>query len=50
MRRMTARGLLVKEKFGGGAFAVTVYRITDAGRAKLAEAIDRGWIPPDKEK
>lgn len=44
LKRMTARGLLAKQRFGGGQFKITVYEITDAGRAKLAEAIRKGWI------
>lgn len=44
VKRLTARGLLAKEQFGGGAFKITVYRITDAGRALLAKAIERGWV------
>lgn len=45
LKRMTARGLLTKGTFGGGGIpTITVYRITDAGRAKLKEAIHKGWI------
>lgn len=45
VKRMAARGLLTKEQFGGGPIpTITVYEITDAGRAKLAEAIRKGWI------
>lgn len=44
LKRMAARGLLIKGVFGVGQFKITVYEITDAGRAKLAEAIRKGWI------
>lgn len=44
VKRLATRGLLVKEEFGGGPFKIVVYTITDAGRAKLAEAVHKGWI------